>query len=103
MTDPAKTLPTVVDLTFDHLTIGQLELLEEATGLPFGEMVVRLMQPDQLTAKLFLGLALLTLFPTNPQATIDDARNVHVSEINALADALTDAAQTTPRRRRTAS
>lgn len=71
-----------VALSFDieSMTMGDFELLEEATGQPFSELI-ETFQKKQFTAKVLKGIVWLQLRKQDPQATLEDAGNVKLTAL----------------------
>lgn len=73
-----------MDFNIDDLTLGECEQLEEIAGTT----VDKLFTGSGMSAKVLTAVALVLLRRTNPDATLEDARAVKLTDIQD--DATTD-------------
>lgn len=63
-------------IDLDDLTLGEVEFFEETTGCSIDEIGNK-----NMTTKALLALVVIHQRRTNPEYTLDDARQVHVTDI----------------------
>lgn len=85
-----------LQLSIDDVSLGDLEEFEEYTGMPFTmiDQVQALIESGQMTTKLLTGMALLALRQDNPDATIEDAKRVKITQLMGATDDPTQAEPT---------
>jgi hypothetical protein len=82
-----------IQLDMDTFTIGEVELIERLSGLPFSKLGAALQgELDVPTGGVLKALALVALRRQNPDATEEDAANVRFDELfaGAIAKAASD-------------
>lgn len=85
MVEEAKPLRFSVD----HITVGDMEDLEEITGTPFGELLDLLGKAESggtmsIPIKVLKALVFIIYRQDNPDFTLDDARKVKVTELELV-------------------
>lgn len=69
-------------MNFDDMTIGDIETFEEISGKTITSLSD--LTPSQMDAKTFLALGFVFARRTNPDVTLDDVRQMGVSQITAF-------------------
>jgi hypothetical protein len=69
-----------IEAFLDDLDLSELEALESVTGQPMG-VILSEFQTNRFSAKTLTGLVWLMLKRDHPDATIDDARKIKLSQI----------------------
>ena len=77
---PDDELHIDIDELVDDLTIGELKLLEEATGQKLGK-ILREFETRDFGADTIAGIVWISLLRTDPDATIEDADKVKLRSI----------------------
>ena len=73
----------------DEITVGDMEDLEDITGLPFGEVLDMLTKAEpagtmSIPIKVLKALVFIIYRQDNPEFTIADARKVKVTELELV-------------------
>lgn len=77
-----------LQLNLDDVSLGDIEDFEDYTGMSFA-VLDQVKDPEKaasMSAKVFTGMALLALRHENPDATIEEARKVKVSQLMGAVD-----------------
>jgi hypothetical protein len=70
--------PMVLNVNLDHLTTGEIEIIEDITDAPITWMA----DEDKPKGKGLVALAFVMGRRTNPDYTMEEARNMRVSLVN---------------------
>ena len=73
----------------DDITVGDMEDLEDITGMPFGNLLDLLAKAESggtmsIPIKVLKALVFIVYRQDNPEFTIDDARKVKVTELELV-------------------
>lgn len=87
MTEAAESAP--LRFSVERITVGDMEDLEEITGLSFGELLDALGSADNggtlnIPIKVLKALVYVIYRQENPDFTLDDARKVRVTELELV-------------------
>lgn len=66
-----------VNVDIDTLTLGEMETVEDLTGLGLDEIAAAINRPGP-KAKILLALAFVSERRTNPDVTLDDVRGMSI-------------------------
>lgn len=86
MTEAAKPLR----LSVDDITVGDMEDIEDISGQTFAEIVDALQKPTtgagvvNVPIKVLKAIVYIAYRRDNPDFTLDDARNIKVSELELV-------------------
>ena len=80
-----------LEIDLDALTLGDIENLEEACGRPAGQVIADF-EKGNIVAKDLTALVWVFKSRTDPEFTLDDARNIKLSEMGTFDNPPEDAA-----------
>lgn len=80
-----------IELNFDpeQLTIGQMEQLEDATGMQL-DVLTKQMQEGKFSAKVLKAVVWMLMSADDPSFTIEDAAKVKIGVLAVAAGSVTD-------------
>ncbi len=72
--------PLVLNFDPNELTLGQMEQLEEATGIELGVLAAQ-MQEGKFSAKVLKAIVFMLMSAQDPDFTIEDAANIKIGVV----------------------
>ena len=81
MTTPA--LPEIIDFDPNDLTLGEMEEIETAAGVPFQSLVAQF-EKQEMTTRAMRAVLWILIRRSNPDYTFEDTANVSIGDLDKL-------------------